>query len=261
MQFDWHEVGVKTWNFAHSLLYFWCYHTDGSKRRHDAHVLCYRLPLPALDLLDKMLELDPARRISAKAALDCAWLRNTTPSAVFSQEWVSLLSLQLLDACSCCDTDSVCTLAIDGDVISFVEWYCLYRSSIWPSVWYSKCIIFILPGSTVRATITLHYFRKKSLSCVAQNCIDADVLTVIKGKWPSNPLIFGLRCMSLGAMLETIRSSVWTPRKTVTSWRMSCSQSGRNCLSIQYNKASWASWRDSERASKMVADTLNMLWI
>jgi len=51
-------------------------------------VLCCSLPSRALDLLDKMLELDPARRISAKAALGCAWLCNTSPGTPFSQECV-----------------------------------------------------------------------------------------------------------------------------------------------------------------------------
>lgn len=37
------------------------------------------LPPPALDLLDKMLELDPDRRISAENALKSAWLRDVVP--------------------------------------------------------------------------------------------------------------------------------------------------------------------------------------
>lgn len=37
------------------------------------------LPASALDLLDKMLELDPDRRITAEEALKSPWLRNVNP--------------------------------------------------------------------------------------------------------------------------------------------------------------------------------------
>ena len=37
------------------------------------------MPDPALDLLDKMLSLDPAKRISASEALNCDWLRSINP--------------------------------------------------------------------------------------------------------------------------------------------------------------------------------------
>lgn len=37
------------------------------------------MPLSALDLLDKMLELDPNRRITADAALKSNWLKNIVP--------------------------------------------------------------------------------------------------------------------------------------------------------------------------------------
>ncbi|KAL1497836.1 hypothetical protein ABEB36_008725 [Hypothenemus hampei] len=44
------------------------------------------MPTPALDLLDKMLELDPDRRITAEDALKSSWLKNINPDQIQAPE-------------------------------------------------------------------------------------------------------------------------------------------------------------------------------
>lgn len=48
-------------------------------RRRVREEFNHLMPDSALDLLDKMLSLDPARRISANDALSCDWLRHVDP--------------------------------------------------------------------------------------------------------------------------------------------------------------------------------------
>jgi len=70
------------------------------------YMLCRcSLPSLALDLLDKMLELDPARRISANAALGCAWLCSTSPGTLFSHECVVLHFLVTVALVIVCTSD------------------------------------------------------------------------------------------------------------------------------------------------------------
>ena len=60
-------------------------HFNNIKQNKKQYRRCLReqfsqlMPEPALELLDRMLSLDPSKRISASDALNCDWLRTVEP--------------------------------------------------------------------------------------------------------------------------------------------------------------------------------------
>jgi len=55
--------------------------------------ICFSLTEPALELFDRMLELDPTRRISATDALQSTWLKDINEDSIKPIEYEQNLSI------------------------------------------------------------------------------------------------------------------------------------------------------------------------
>jgi cyclin-dependent kinase 12/13 len=58
-------------------------------RRHLREEFSF-MPSQALDLFDRMLELDPSKRINAEDALKCNWLSSIDPTTIDAPKYVNL---------------------------------------------------------------------------------------------------------------------------------------------------------------------------